>query len=199
MHALQAQVLHRQRLFDDGQRLAGLQRDAELAVDLSGADKIVGVGVDAGLNPEGDVGALAHLAGKAVQPLQLIVVVDDHQPHILPQGVQQFAVGLVVAVEADLLGRESGGQSGVQLSLRHDVQPHALIVHDPADLLAAEGLAGVADHSPAAVKAVDRVAVASARRAHPGLIQHIQRGAVLPGKLHRVAPADGQVPLRVYL
>ena len=192
-------MLHREGLFDDGQRLAIFQCNAKFAVDLSGTHKVVGVGIHAGLDAEGDVRASAHLCGKSVQPLQLIVVVHHDQPYPFAQGILQLAVGLVVSVKTDSLCREARRKGRVQLAFRHHIQAHPLLVHEAADGLAAESLAGVADQSPAAVIAVDRAAVAAAGVAHARLIQHIQRGAVLLCKLQSVAPANAQMSLSIDL
>ena len=61
MNALEHDMLHGQRLTDDLHCFAVFQCNAELAVDLAGADKIMGMCIDAWLDAEGDIDRFLHL------------------------------------------------------------------------------------------------------------------------------------------
>ena len=106
-------------------------------------------------------------------------------------------VGLIVAVKADAFRRKARCQRCIQLSFRNDIQTHLLCIHDAADLFAAEGFAGIADHPSAAVEAVDRAAVASARRTNSLFVHNIQRGSILLRQQDGITTADGQMTLLV--
>ena len=106
-------------------------------------------------------------------------------------------VGLVVAVEADAFCRKACLQCGVQLSFGNDIQTHLFLIHDAADFLAAESLAGVADHSSAIVVAFDRIAVAAAGCTDTVLVHDVKWCAILGCQLYGVTAADGQMSLLI--
>ena len=102
-------------------------------------------------------------------------------------------------MEEDLFRREAHRQGGIELPAGDHVQPHALLLHDPAEGLAVQGFAGIGHQPFAAVVAVDRLPVAGARPADLPLIQQVEGGAELLGQFHRVAAANRQVAMGIHV
>ena len=80
VYPFQTEMLHPQSFQHDLHRLSGFQCDTEFAVNLSGADKVVGMRIHARFDAEGNLRFDTQLTSKAVQPLQLIAVVDVNSP-----------------------------------------------------------------------------------------------------------------------
>ena len=80
VYPFQTEMLHLQSFQHDFHCLSGFQCDTEFAVNLSGADKVVGMRIHARFDAKSYLRFDTQLTGKAVQPLQLIAVVDDEQP-----------------------------------------------------------------------------------------------------------------------
>ena len=68
MQSAQVDVWQGQGVSDD--LVQGLDADAEFVVGSAGGDVLVGVGVDVGVDPEGDARLLAHLAGQLVDDFE---------------------------------------------------------------------------------------------------------------------------------
>ena len=80
MHAPQTHPLHRQGRLYSPHRFARFKRKPKFAVDLPGAYKIMRMRVDAGFNPEQDIGRLAAAEGELIERLKLIEIIDDDLP-----------------------------------------------------------------------------------------------------------------------
>ena len=143
----------------------GLQREAELAVDLAGAHEVVGVGVDARLDAEQDLRDLAPADGELVEQH---AARSELSTTICPPRIR--APRSAPAPSCCCRGKRccSAGKptryGGVELARRTPrPAPCPSSCHNPADRLAAERLAGVGHEPSAAVVAVDRLTVACAR------------------------------------
>lgn len=90
--------------------LPGLDRDAELGVDLAGAHGIIGVRVYAGGDAQQHALTDACAARFAVQSVQLLHVIYDEAAHTRCDGIAYFTVGLAAAVEIQSIHGEAGLQ-----------------------------------------------------------------------------------------
>ena len=102
-------------------------------------------------------------------------------------------VGLIVAVKADAFRRKARCQRCIQLSFRNDIQSHLLCIHDAANLFAAEGFAGIADHSLSVIVCVNTFLENLAVTANHIFIHDIQRCAVLLCQCNSVYTANCQI------
>ena len=104
----QIQVLRGDGRFRRFQSLSGLQGKAKLRVDLSGADKAVGMGVDSGLDPHGNLSGHALFRRQLVQPFHLVQIIHNDHADAVVQGHVQFILGFIIPVETNLFRIESG-------------------------------------------------------------------------------------------
>ena len=166
--------------------LAGGQREPELGVEVAGADVLVGVDLDAGVDPQQHPRHGQTRGDQGLDAVELVVAVDDDAPDAGGECQSQFVERLVVAVQDGALGGHAGGEDDLQLAAGGDVDAHPLLVHQPGDGAAQERLGcvggAVAEHR-------HRLA---ATGADVGLVVDEQRGAVAFGQVGHVAAADRQ-------
>ena len=79
MQPLEFQIGRRCKALDRLRRL--LHREAELGVGLAGRDRLVRIAGDGGRDTDHDLLATAHLAGHALQTMQVIEGIQHHVPH----------------------------------------------------------------------------------------------------------------------
>ena len=158
----------------------------------------MGVSIDTWLYSVHNVCGLACFLGKSVQAVKLEDIINDNSSHALLQRIGKLMVGLVVAVEAKLFGREAYAESCVKLTLGNNVQSQSLFKHYPAHSLAAERLACVAYKTLSAVILVHRLLEAAAVLTDKVLVHYIKRRAVFMRKLHSVYSAYGKVSFTVH-
>ena len=181
-----------ERLLDRRPRLAVLDREAELRVELPGRDVVVGVRLDAGRDAQLGLDA-APFRHHAAQQLELVGPVDDDRAARFRREGELFG-GLVVAEEVDPVGGKPGAKGEVELARRHDVEAETLLRHHPEEGRAGEGL-GRVEHLAGAAHRADELG-----RSLPDcvLVVDVERGAVLGGEVDEVAAADLHVPARVH-
>ena len=192
------EVFGPQGQLDSGQGFPCLQGKAELAIDLAGADKLVGVGVDARLDPKHHWGGGPFGCRKGVQGPQFGEVVRHDPAHPVLQGHGQLLRRFVAAVEDHLVHGKIRRLCGVQLPGGYHVQPQALLLYHAADSFAAEGLGSVSRQAVPPVKPLDGTAVEAAVLPDGLLAHNKQRGSVFLGQGQGVPAADGKVPQAVY-
>ena len=105
--AAQVQELRTVATHQCGQRLTAHDRQAELLVLVGGGDVLVRVGLDAGGDAHHDLGGGPALVAGPLEPRNLVEGVDDDASHSLVQSEGDFLLRLVVAMEAQPLGRHS--------------------------------------------------------------------------------------------
>ena len=103
-------------------RVAGLDGEAELAVERAGRRVDVSMGIDAGREAQHDVLHDAAGAGHLVEHVQLAEVVDYDAADAVIEGHRELFRPLVVAVEVDVRGGYLGRLRDGQLAAGHDVE-----------------------------------------------------------------------------
>jgi hypothetical protein len=162
---------------------AARDRKAELDVVPAGGDVFVGVGGDAGGDPQVDVLHPARLTGEPPQSVDLLKAVDDHDADPVADCRCQFGGEFVVVVHHDPTGVEAGGFGEFEFAAAADVEVQPLGVDPAHHLRAQEGLGRVVH----AVRA--RGAPGSGPRPEVRLVDHVQRGAAgLGERRQRNAP-----------
>ena len=151
-----------------GQR-EGLAReidvDAELVLLAARRDLGVGLGIDVGIDADGDVGLHAELAGDGVQRLELGRALDVDLADARLQRGHQLRRLLADAGIDDALGRDAGRQRAAHLAYRDDVGAGAHLAEQADDRQVAVGLHGVADLGVHALDAVGEFLPGRAQRA----------------------------------
>ncbi len=127
---------------------------------------------------------------KAVQAFNLAEGIDDDSPHPGVERRGQLLVRLVVAVQQQIRGRDTGPQRQGQLAAGGHVEPHALLVRHPGHGPTEKGLGGVVG-TPG--EGPHGLAAAAAK---VFLVVHEQGGAELFSQPHRVHLTQHQLPLR---
>ena len=101
--------------------LQNLDADAEFVVGGACGDVLVGVGVDVGVDPQGDVGRLAHLACQLVDDLQLGDRFHVEAADAVLDAQLDFPVGFSHSREGHFFCLESRCESGFHLMPAHQV------------------------------------------------------------------------------
>ena len=178
--------------------VAGGHTEAELRVDLSGADEVVGVRLDARRGPDEDLWPEPVVGMELREPVELVEAVDHDATHPGGPRVPQLLDRLVVAVEHEALGRNAGGQGHVQLAAGGHVEVHPLFVREARHRQAQEGLGGVGhavaeggDRFPAPTPEVGLVVdeQRACRAARPGRARRIRRCEVVRRRRPPPSPA----------
>ena len=97
----------------------------------------MGVGMDAGLDPEEHPLMDAPGSADGLQPLHFLIGIDDDGADAAVHAHLQLGHGLVVAVEMEMLGIEAGLQRGIKLAAGDHVGVDTLGLEDPVDELGA--------------------------------------------------------------
>ena len=121
------------------------------------------------------------------QAVDLLDRVDDDATHADLDGTAQLGDGLVVAVQADVLGRELGAQCDSELTAGADVEPQTLLDHPARGGDTEERLAGVVD-----VGVRERVTEGASPGAEVVLVDDVGGGAELSGEVGDRLPRHRQ-------
>ena len=150
-----ADQLDRGQQLEGGHRLgrrARRHREAELGVLSAGADELVGVGLDAGRDPDQDGRAARRGAEgeSSRRPSRAISSKESTTMRPTPhsRAVGQLLFRLVVAVEDQLVGRHAGGEGDVELTPRRHIEVHALLMGQAGHGATEERLGGVGHPVP---------------------------------------------------
>jgi hypothetical protein len=134
---------HADQKFGPARRAEALDRrarlveaEAELLIGVAGRDGVVRVRLDLGDDPQHH---REPFAGVAVQPLDLVEVVD-HARDAQPGDLRELRLGLRVAVEDDLPRLVARPAREVELSGGRDVDREPFLAEDPQHLGAGERL-----------------------------------------------------------
>jgi len=192
--AQQLQMRHGQRFFHKHFRLTRLDGDAELGIDLSRRNRLVGVRVDAGGQTQKDFLADASFSRRGIKRSELFFVIHDEYAHTERQGIAYFFRGLVVAVEVSHVHRKTGGLGGADFAGGDDVYAQALLGHDLVDPLKRRGLAGVDHQGVFAEGLAEGVFIQAAVGAYAVFVHEIQRRAVFGGQIGGIRPREAQPP-----
>ena len=146
-----ADQLDRGHELQGGHRLrggTGGDGEAELRVLLPRPHELMGVRLHAGRHPDQDLGPLPSKCAcvqNGAQAGDFVEGVDDDAADPVFERGRQFVGRLVVAVQNQPLGGDTGGQRDVLLAARRHVEVHALFVGQPGHGAAQEGLGGIGD------------------------------------------------------
>src|SRR5690606_13640700 len=163
--------------------------DPKLRVQLPRLHVTVGVGFDAGGDPQEDVSGAPHFGGQFVEPHELRLAVHHDPPDSRRQTHTQLVIGFVVAVEVNPFRGETGLEGGVQLAAGNHIEAQTFGRDDAADARGEQRLACVNDLTLGVV-ACEGAQVLPARGPHPFFVQDVQGCAVPAGEFHGVAAAD---------
>ena len=192
VQAHQAHVLSGQHVADalEGEVLA--HGEAELRVLATGADVLVGVGLNAGGDAHVHVLHHAEAPGDLVHAGQLDAGIKHDAPHAGGDGLFQLVGRLVVAVDEHALHGEVYRAGAGQLAAARHIQAQPLGLGDAHHFLVQERLRRVNDVG-ILVAAAEGLAVGLHAVTQVGLVEHVERGALLAGQLYHVDAADEQV------
>ena len=192
VQARQAHVGRREHVLHalEGEILA--HGEAELRVLAAGADVLVGVGLHAGGDAHVHVLHHAEAPGDLVHAGQLDAAVQHDASHTGGDGLFQFAGRLVVAVDEHALHGEVHRAGAGQLAAAGHIQAQPLGLGDAQHFLVQKRLRRV-DDVGVLVAAAEGLAVSFHAVAQVGLVEHVERGALLASQLHHVDAADEQV------
>ena len=79
----------------------------------------------------------------AIEQIKLVEIVDNHAPDSCAYGVAKLLLRLVIAMEENLLCRKPRLKRHRELSAGHDVESHALFLHNLGDREVDKGLGSV--------------------------------------------------------
>ena len=195
---VEAHQLHmglRQGVQRDLLRLPRLNGGAELAVHLAGGDGLIGVGIDAGCQPQQHPLPDATSGGLRLDGVDLLPVVRHEIAHLAVHGEGDVGAGLVVAVEIGAPQIVPRLQRRIDLAGGHHVDAHVLLLHDLVHPLEAACFAGVQGAAGGTEVLSERLLIDPALTADAVFIHQIQRRAVLFGKRHRVLSGKIQMPV----
>ena len=117
--------------------------EAELRVVLPGPDELVGVGLDAGRDPQQHAGHGMARSHQRLDAVDLVEGVDDDPTDAVVEGAAQLVGALVVAVQHEALGGDARGSGDVVLAAGRHVEVAALLRGEAGHGHAEERLGGV--------------------------------------------------------
>ena len=173
----------------------GRGRQPELRALVPGQHVRVGVGGDAGDDPDQDVLGPAGRHDR-LQPVDVVGTVDNHQADAVLDRHGDLFGALRVAVQHDQRRVDAGLERGEDLPAAGDVQPETLLHHHPLDRGAGKGL-GREHHSGMRPALGERGPVLAGPLPQRVLGDHQHRRAELAGEVVGPAAADGQHPVGV--
>ena len=172
-----------------GLQLVGIE--AEFAVQMTGADVLVGMAFD----PRGETQHQAHGAGvgrgDGAEQFKIEPVVNHHGDAVA-QGQLQFLPGLVVAMQHDAIGGHAPLQGCQQFAGGDRIQPQSLGGHQGRDRQGAVGFGGIESQGGTGIGFFKGLAIGPAGSPQGGFIQHVERRAVVPGQVAQQASAHQQ-------
>ena len=171
---------------------------AELAVVLAGHDELVRVRGDARLDAEQHALVPAVRGADALEAGDLLVVVDDDAADAGGDGHLQLGVGLVVAVEMEVLRIKTGLDGRIELAAGDDVRMDALGGEDRIDERGAQRLAGVGDLVALAEVAAHRLGEGAAVFAQAAFAHHIGRRAVFAAEVDQIDAVHQQMAVAAH-
>jgi len=120
-----------------------LVRDAELAVGLARVDAVVGLGVDVGVDTQGDVDRAAGLGCQSVQDVEFLDGLAVDRQDILLDGVTQLLVAFAHAGVDDGFGVETRLDGLAQFVAAGAVDTEPVLADDGEQMVVVVGLDGI--------------------------------------------------------
>src|SRR5205823_5695489 len=114
----------------------------ELRVQNAGLAEVVGVRLDSRREAQQNRLPSTPLGRQPVEQLELVEAVDDDPAELMVERHRQLVGRLVVTVEVDQVGRETGVYGKKQLAAGDDVQPEALLLNELQNHRGGVGLGG---------------------------------------------------------
>ena len=179
-------------------RLQQVWIEAELAVQMSGADVFVRVALDARGEAQHQACRFAACWHQLLQPLEVVLVVH-HDRHVVVVGEQQFLIALVVAMQHHPPTGHAPLKRREQLTGGDGVQSQPLGRSDAAHQQRAVGLGGVDRQRLSRVVPLKGVPVGAAGAAQGHLIEDIQRCPVTLRQFAQQAAANEKPVLIIQL
>ena len=155
--------------------VAGLDGEAELAVQDAGGGVDVGVGVNAGREPEQDGLHDAAPGGDVVEQVEFVEAVHDDASAADFEGVFELLGGLVVAVEIDAGHVGAGGYGHGEFATGDDVESESFF----GDYLRNAGVdecLGCVEYAAVRVAGAEGVNELAAHAAQGGVVEDEQGG-----------------------
>ena len=154
------------------------------------------VRIDTGRQPEQDVLHNPACLCEIVEQSELVEAVHHDPAAAYVERVLQFVRRLVVTVEIDSAQVDTRGDRHRQLTARDDIESETLFIHYPGDTGVHERLGSI-QHLAVSVSIPEAIDEIAAHAAQGNLVEDQQRRTEFTGQIDRVAPADGQMVLRV--
>ena len=145
---VEAHQVHRVAGLGAGDRFLGLtgrQRESELRVEVPGSDVLVGVDLDARVDPQQHRRPRRPRRDQRLDAVELVVAVHHEPADTDVEGTAELTGRLVVAVHHQSIGGNAGGHRHVELASGGHVEPEALGMHESGHRPAEERLGGVDD------------------------------------------------------
>ena len=171
-------ILFRESLPRDFRRKPRFDGGAEFGIHPAGADFLMCVRIDAGRDAQKNLLTDAGAAGVLVDAFQLLHAVHDKVSDSALYGVFDVEIRLIVAVEKGAFHRKSRGHRREKFSGGNDIGAHALVCHNPVNLLEAERLGGIKRKGALAEIFFHGDFIFAAALAHPFVVDEEERRAV---------------------
>ena len=173
-------------------RIPGLDGKTELGIDDARSGISVGMRVNARRHPHQNILRPARLGADVIQQLQLVKAVHHDAPDAGGHGLRQLRRRLVVPVKIHLVQGRAAGDGHGQFPAGYHIQPQPFRGENPRQRRVDVRLGGI-HRLRIGVAVGESAGELPAARPQRGLVQRIQRRAVLLRQLQGVAAADGQV------
>src|SRR5215217_479583 len=157
---------------------------------MSGSDVFVGMRLNSSSRPDHDPRPHPEPLSQSAEPADFIKGVDDDPSYSGRQGVTQFLIALVVAVQPDPPQIDSGPLHHSQLTAGADIDAESLVDHPTCHRRTQEGFGRVVD-----IPSLKGLSEGAGSVAQISLVHHVHRSADLAGNVDHAQTGYGEYPV----